>query len=360
MEKIYLKWPITSSCPLDCVFCNNKKERKNWPNELKQDGINDFTEFVNENNEHILGITITGGEPICHPNFIELCKNLRINFGFITSGLNLTDSKYSPIFENENLKFITISIDCLDKNIVESIRGKDILDEQIKSLKYLINFKKNNPGFKVFVNTVVTKLNINNIKELILNLSEVNVDRIQLFKFHPTGDEKIDNNLKISVEDENEIAEDIVNLYIENEKRWKENGFDLSIRFLSAAQGYSLERKFDRELPIKAKGCDIRKNTIHLKTDTRLKLCKKYYHDEKWKFIKKLQIKDLDLNDVIPNFLVKIKDDVLERHHYNNYIPCSKCKLLLKTCHPCPELCRDEREYVNIAYCDIYKKDICF
>ena len=188
----------------------------------------------------------------------------------------------------------------------------------------------------------------------IIYLSNFSVDRIQLFKCHPTGEVDVDKMLSLTEEDEAKITKSIVDLYILKEKIWSEKGFNISIRFLNASVANYWENVYKRKLPFRAKSCDIKNNTIYLKTDTKLNLCRRYKKISDIQNINSLKITDLDLDYFITEVLDRAKKYVLDRENYKQFSPCYNCKLFNKTCNPCVELSRDNSIFIEINECNKY------
>jgi len=356
MEKYYLKWPITKECPLNCKFCNNKYSREKWSNELTSYEADRFIDFVNQE-DAISGITITGGEPLVAKNFVNVCQKLQKPFGFISSGYDISNKKYDLIFENVFLKFVTLSIDCLRPGVVGEIRGRDILKNQLDALEYMNTKREASSEFEIFVNTVVSKANMKFVLELLDHLHKAGVNRIQLFKCASSGNSDIDEELMLSHKEEIEVADNIITHYLNHKKVWEEDNFKVLIRFLPGCAEEYWESKKELELPIYPGVCGIPRNTLYLKTDTRVNLCKVYDSNLRNE-IKGSKISDLDFDYLINDILEPGKDKFMSYSHYHKYYPCSECKKLNISCHPCINLNQDGLNQVKIEDCARYKKSV--
>jgi len=356
LNKYYLKWPMTAKCLMNCKFCYNKKSRKNWSQEINKEDLKKFISIIN-NNEYINGITLSGGEPTISNNFFDFCDNINKPFGFISTGDNLFDKKFINVLENKNLQFITISIDCLNPIIVKEIRGKDVLNNQLKTIKYLIYLRKNNPkcNFQIYINTVLTKMNVNEIEKLVDELANNEIDRLQIFRYFMSGRKDIDSELKLSFEREIEITDILINLYNKNRVKWDDKGFNLILRHLPPIGGLYYEKKHNKTLPFKSRECGIKRNTIYLNSDTTLNLCK-IYHKDIFNEIKHLKFAEIDFEILKVKLLDIVANEVNSFKYYNNYFPCSECELLNTRCNPCTSIGRDGKTNVEYEECISYFK----
>jgi len=103
------------------------------------------------------GISITGGEPILHPEFSELIKIVASEgflLGIVSNGILY--KRYIEVLEpyKEGVSFTAISLDSHEKEINDDIRGKGSFDGATQAIRA---FKKH--GFFVKVSHVVNKKN---------------------------------------------------------------------------------------------------------------------------------------------------------------------------------------------------------
>lgn len=75
-EKLdYIMIAITNRCNLNCVHCGFSAGIENNEHLF----LEDILDIINKN-RNINSITITGGEPLIHPDFFEIAKYLGANF----------------------------------------------------------------------------------------------------------------------------------------------------------------------------------------------------------------------------------------------------------------------------------------
>lgn len=129
---------VNSTCNLNCKHCY-------IPEQLKQ-SVLPFTEIekivnlVSSEFGNSVGIAITGGEPLLHPDFrkvINILKEKSFNWSLATNGLLLTSKDIDILIKN-NCTAITISLDGNEKTHEIQRRKKDIYKKVIDVIEMLI------------------------------------------------------------------------------------------------------------------------------------------------------------------------------------------------------------------------------
>ena len=108
-----LRVPITNCCNFSCFYCHNEGQlHKQESSFMSLDFIKGLKSFITKNNVYINELNITGGEPLLHPNLLEivaLLKNVSNNLCIITNGSLLTKQKiddFNKIIIKLNLTYI--------------------------------------------------------------------------------------------------------------------------------------------------------------------------------------------------------------------------------------------------------------
>ena len=355
MRNFYLKWPITPTCNLDCIFCNNKRSRPTWRSEPNESDIIAFVKYIN-GQDAISGMTISGGEPTQAISFSIVTKMLAKRFGFITSGYIEDVHVLDNAMTNPALGFITVSIDSMSKNVVRQTRGLDVLEVQLETLDYILNYKqKHSASFAVYINTIVSKITEPHLENLIIELANRNVNRIQLLKMLSTGSSDIDHKLSLTQEEELDVADRLIEFYINNLELFQGRGFDLTLRFLPNIAAQYFNKKYKRDLPIRGLGCELLRNTINLKTDMTLNVCP-LCKTEDWNMIKKSPLYTMKLDQIDKMYdaaLGIIKNECI----YEDYNSCFQCPSRLKgDCNPCAALHQGNTHKIEIEDCIPYLK----
>ena len=175
-RNIELCWNITSECNQCCRYCHR------FLNIKKLDFENNKKILQMLHTSGIKKITWTGGEALILPYLDDLLKlscGMGIENKLITNGILLTESRLKKIYPYLNI--VTLSIDSTDPEINKMIgRGENhfnIIKERIELL--------NKYGVKYSINTVLNKLNINDIYKFSEFIADKNPAEWRIFKFLP-------------------------------------------------------------------------------------------------------------------------------------------------------------------------------
>lgn len=147
-------------------------------------------------NSEVTEFNIAGGEPMIHPNLMEIVKYI-VSKGkrcsLITNGILMTEK-----WVEENAKYfcmIGFSIDSFDPTLMDLIgrttrNGKKLTIDKFNTLTSLI--KSHNPECIVKVNTVVTSLNYQD--DIASDLTKLNVDKWKILKMRVFKNATFDNS----------------------------------------------------------------------------------------------------------------------------------------------------------------------
>ena len=70
-----LQWHITHQCNLFCAHCYQKERASHMPDEMLRETLDKYCRFLEEN--HFSGrVYLTGGEPLLHPRFFDLAREI--------------------------------------------------------------------------------------------------------------------------------------------------------------------------------------------------------------------------------------------------------------------------------------------
>ena len=198
-------WNITHKCNEKCEFCY-------------RDNISE--DFTFDTNKKILEeiiasgakkITFAGGEPLMYDGVLELIKYAKQN-GIITSlttnSILLSDELLLKL--DGILDWLTLSLDGHNGDLqTKMTRNKNHFDNVLRILNS-INF--NNLSMKVKVNTVVSKINKDEVKYMIDIVNKYDVYRWKLFQFIPLRDSAQKNKEKFYITDDEflKVKEEII------------------------------------------------------------------------------------------------------------------------------------------------------
>ncbi|PIR71461.1 MAG: hypothetical protein CO145_01750 [Candidatus Nealsonbacteria bacterium CG_4_9_14_3_um_filter_37_13] len=188
---------ITNKCNFNCVYCYNK-------NHGNQDmKVKDFERVISIlETVGVFSISISGGEPLCHDKFKDICKIIKkskLNTALMTNGYFV--KKYTQLI-NTVFDQVYISIDG-PENIHNKLRmGFQVIIEGLKEIK-----------IRKIMAVTLTKANSNYLEEIIKISKENSFDAICLFVLKPVGRGKeVNDTLSLNGQDLQRIKKKITKL----------------------------------------------------------------------------------------------------------------------------------------------------
>lgn len=185
-------WDITSRCNENCLFCYSEKN---------------IQEASFEKNKRIMKnlisngvgkISFVGGEPLLYKelfNLVEYGKSLdsTVQFSLTTNAILLADFNEEgdyiinyPLVKRIEKYFdwITFSLDA-PTQLFQTKMGRNIhhVDRVLSLLAYI---SMDIPKLRIKINTVVSRVNINSLYDMIPILEQYRVNRWKLFQFLPS------------------------------------------------------------------------------------------------------------------------------------------------------------------------------
>ncbi|WP_278907016.1 radical SAM protein [Faecalitalea cylindroides] len=177
---------ITGVCNMRCTHCRASNEQSIF---MDLNTIQMILEFANINKNDNFNLTISGGEPLMHPHFLEIMNLIRsYPFGEIvvtSNGSLLTESILSELNEL-NFSNLTIQLSLDSVNSFEHDKKRNYVgafQKVIQSLKFLKNYPKLNSSVRM----TVTRETINEIEDMIELLVDLGVSRLGVGSVIPVG-----------------------------------------------------------------------------------------------------------------------------------------------------------------------------
>ncbi len=169
LNKLYIE--ITAACNLDCQMC----VRRTWHEPLGAMPLNTFASLMEQVRQlpapptiHLSGY----GEPMMHPNFLELvrlAKSTGANVEMTTNGMLLTPKIAAALVELD-LNKLMVSIDAASPDQYEDIRVKSSFEQVLKNLRHLRWLKLRGKGRhsnpQVGISFVAMKSNVADLPKL--------------------------------------------------------------------------------------------------------------------------------------------------------------------------------------------------
>jgi len=232
----YLFIEITQRCNLDCLHCGSDCGKETQLDELTTGEWLRFFEYLAAHfDKRKMILVITGGEPLCHPEFGRITttlKKLGLAWGMVTNGFSLTKAKLQKLIDN-GLISVTISLDGLQASH-DWLRGRHgAFKHAVQSIQLVT--AQNLPFFDIV--TCVNPRNLPELPEVEALLRDLGVPAWRLFSIFPKGRAKANGELILSGQQTQEMFQWIA------ERRCTNNGNGFSLEF--CCEGY-LPRKTDR------------------------------------------------------------------------------------------------------------------
>lgn len=195
MDRKSVCWNITSRCNENCQFCYRIICNKENTYEQNKKILDALIKLKVEK------ITWTGGESLLYPHLFKLMKEAHknnIKNNIITNGRCLNNKIIDEI--EEYTDYITFSLDALDDDVNNELgRGIEHGNHIIELLDYIKNKKKD---IKVKLNSIVTRKNIKNVKEVVEIAKKYKLERWKIFKFLSLRGKAIENGKEFEIDNQ--------------------------------------------------------------------------------------------------------------------------------------------------------------
>ncbi|MCS7132100.1 MAG: radical SAM protein [Aigarchaeota archaeon] len=202
-------WNFTNACNLRCKHCYQNADSNPGVGELTLEEKMMAIEQIDE-----LGIPVialSGGEPTIHPDFLEVVEEgarRGIYMAVATNGIRFAEEDFTRRAIQAGLRYVEVSLDSVDPKKHNGFRGVDGAWE--KAVKGLINvIKLGNGKVSTGIAMTVTRLNMDEVKDMMRLGEELGVTRVIFFNFIPTGRGKEINELDLTPEEREEVLKQI-------------------------------------------------------------------------------------------------------------------------------------------------------
>lgn len=202
---------ITNACNLNCIHCYNNAGQKT-DDELS---LEETFRVIDEMKRlAVARITLSGGEPLVHPHFLEIAQYIKdhhFEVGLFTNGTFVTRAVARALKELSFLK-VSVSVDSLNPDIHDHFRGKK--GAWRKTMEGIRNLKAENVTIKPAI--AMTRLNLEEVVDMCAFFLKEGFGECQLMPVFTTG-RKVPFNFGISPEEYGKVLRDVILL----EKEYK-------------------------------------------------------------------------------------------------------------------------------------------
>lgn len=207
IDSLYIE--ITSDCNLRCKHCYNNSGLNII--ELSYDKIIKILDYCAE--KKCENLTISGGEPILHPDFFKVIDYASSRFKNIIIGTNATmlDQKNVKKLKKYEIEMFQVSVDGSSEKENDFIRGEGSFKKMFNGISILKEF-----GYAIRVNFVLTNNNHSNLEGVVKLLISQGVKVIKFSFLNKLG-RALENNDEIlnSIDNYEELYKELKEL---NEK----------------------------------------------------------------------------------------------------------------------------------------------
>lgn len=193
-KKPVIVWNMTRTCNLNCIHCYSQSKNTQYNNELSLEEGKAFIDDVASFGSPVM--LFSGGEPLMHPNFLDLCfyaKSKGMRAVISTNGTLIT-KELAKELKNVGLSYVGISLDGLE-SVHDRFRGKKgAFREAMEGINYA-----REAGIKVGLRFTVNKRNAGEIPGIFKLLEEENIPRVCFYHlvYAGRGTKLIDEDLSL-------------------------------------------------------------------------------------------------------------------------------------------------------------------
>ena len=172
-KKPVIVWNMTRTCNLNCVHCYSQSKNLQYNNELTLEEGKAFIDDISSFGSPVM--LFSGGEPLMHPHFLDLCfyaKSKGMRAVISTNGTLIT-KELAKELKKVGLSYVGISLDGLE-SVHDRFRGKKgAFREAIEGINYA-----KEAGIKVGLRFTINKRNAQEIPGIFKLLEEENIPRV--------------------------------------------------------------------------------------------------------------------------------------------------------------------------------------
>jgi len=213
-------WEVTYQCNSDCRGCSRRKNDPNRKILSTEEGKNLISELGKLN---VLSLNLSGGEPMLREDIFELIyhakKNTSMSITMSSNGLLINNEKLIKL-SKAGLDIIYLSLDGANSANHDDRRGiKGNFDKTLKVIDIIRSHRiKDRP--KIFINTVVTKKNLEELSEIAVLSEKQGVEGMSFQLFEKCEEKEYfgDDELEISPKDAENLRDAVINL-LKNHKK---------------------------------------------------------------------------------------------------------------------------------------------
>jgi radical SAM protein with 4Fe4S-binding SPASM domain len=180
----YFVVELTPRCNVDCTYCYNVWKQDDYPQgELSGPGFVELLEGLIAETEPE-GITLSGGEPLLHPDLLDIASFLarrNVRTGIATNG-TLLDETMARKLVDSGVGYFEISLVSTDEGTYGRLTRDDRLADVRRAILNVRSLRA-----RLSVSFVATRLNMSDVEDVIELCHAFSVDAVALNRFVPGG-----------------------------------------------------------------------------------------------------------------------------------------------------------------------------
>ena len=194
-------WNFTNMCNLRCLHCYQRAD-KPTPDELRLEEKLDLVRQLDE--AGVAAVALSGGEPTIHPHFLKVVRALArrgIYVAVATNGWMFADKKRLREAVAAGVRYVEVSLDSARPEVHDKFRGvPGAWRRAVQALRNAVELGVSN-GLAV----TLTRLNVDEIDDIIGLAEELGVQRVVVFNFVPVGRGEENSWLDLSPEEREKV-----------------------------------------------------------------------------------------------------------------------------------------------------------
>ncbi|MCE4628081.1 MAG: radical SAM protein [Desulfurococcales archaeon] len=205
-------WNFTNMCNLRCIHCYQRAD-KPTPDELS---LEEKLHVVDElDRAGVAAVALSGGEPTIHPHFLRIVEELSsrgIYVAVATNGTRFAKKEFLEKAVKAGVRYVEVSVDSAKPKKHDRFRGvPGAWEKAVQALRNAVELGVSN-GMAV----TITKVNIDEVEDILDLAEEIGVQRVIFFNFVPVGRGEENAYIDLTPEEREELLR---TLYKENKRR---------------------------------------------------------------------------------------------------------------------------------------------
>jgi radical SAM protein with 4Fe4S-binding SPASM domain len=176
-------WNFTNMCNLRCKHCYQRADRP-LPDELTlEEKLNVVAQL---DRAGLAAIAFSGGEPLIHPHFMRVAGEAARRGMYVavaTNGIALSNRSFAERVKALGVRYVEVSIDSADPDKHDWFRGmRGAWNLSVRGLRNAVEL-----GLSTAMATTLTRMNVDEMDDLLDLAEEIGVQRVIFFNFVPVG-----------------------------------------------------------------------------------------------------------------------------------------------------------------------------